>query len=40
VALQLIVDLVKEAFDRGFFEGPVHALDPAIVTGELGFGQS
>ncbi len=37
---ELLVGLVGEAFDGGFFEGSVHALDLAVGPGMLGLGES
>src|SRR5438046_4450302 len=40
VTAQLIVSLVEEAFDGGFFEGSIHALDLAVGPGIFGFGEA
>ena len=40
VLLEVLMRLIVIFFDRGFFEGAVHALDLAISPGMIGFGEA
>jgi hypothetical protein len=40
VLFEVLMRLVREFFDRGFFKGTVHALDLAVGPGRIRFGEA